>query len=110
VAVTQGEIPSADRDVSSGSPCSACCLVICRLDAPLFFANAKTFRDEARRLANTELKPRWIVIAAEPVTGVVTTASDVVAVLVVAHAEDENGVTSKAIGDQMIVEDEAIVS
>jgi hypothetical protein len=77
---------------------------------PLFFVNAKTFRDEARRLANTEPKARWIVIVAEPVTGVDTTASDVVAVLVVAHAEDENGVTSKAIGDQMIVEDEAIVS
>jgi high affinity sulfate transporter 1 len=52
-------------------------LVIYRFDAPLFFANAKTFRDEIRRLANTEPKPRWIVIAAEPVTDVDTTASDV---------------------------------
>jgi high affinity sulfate transporter 1 len=52
-------------------------LVIYRFDAPLFFANAKTFRDEVRRLANTEPKPRWIVIAAEPVTDVDTTASDV---------------------------------
>jgi MFS superfamily sulfate permease-like transporter len=51
-------------------------LVIYRFDAPLFFANAKTFRDEVRRLANTEPKPRWIVIAAEPVTDVDTTASD----------------------------------
>jgi hypothetical protein len=33
-----------------------------------------------------------------------------VAVLVVAYVEDENGVTSKAIGDQMMGEDEAIVS
>ena len=52
-------------------------LVIYRFDAPLFFANAKTFRNEVRRLANTEPKPRWIVIAAEPVTDVDTTASDV---------------------------------
>jgi high affinity sulfate transporter 1 len=51
-------------------------LVIYRFDAPLFFANAKTFRDEVRRLANTEPKPRWIMIAAEPVTDVDTTASD----------------------------------
>jgi hypothetical protein len=28
----------------------------------------------------------------------------------VAHAEDENGVTSKAIGDQMIIDKEAVVS
>jgi MFS superfamily sulfate permease-like transporter len=52
-------------------------LVIYRFDAPLFFANAKTFRDEIRRLATAEPKPQWIVIAAEPVTDVDTTASDV---------------------------------
>ncbi len=52
-------------------------LVIYRFDAPLLFANAKTFRDEVRRLATAEPKPRWIVIAAEPVTDVDTTASDV---------------------------------
>ena len=52
-------------------------LVIYRFDAPLFFANAKTFRDEVRRLASAEPKPTWILIAAEPVTDVDTTASDV---------------------------------
>jgi len=52
-------------------------LVIYRFDAPLFFANAKTFRDEIRRLAKTDPPPAWIVIAAEPVTDVDTTASDV---------------------------------
>jgi len=52
-------------------------LVIYRFDAPLFFANAKTFRDEVQKLAKSEPKPRWIVIAAEPVTDVDTTASDV---------------------------------
>ena len=52
-------------------------LVIYRFDAPLFFANAKTFRDEIRRLASGDPPPTWIVIAAEPVTDVDTTASDV---------------------------------
>jgi high affinity sulfate transporter 1 len=52
-------------------------LVIYRFDAPLFFANAKTFRDEVRRLAAADPPPRWIVIAAEPVTDVDTTAADV---------------------------------
>jgi len=52
-------------------------LVIYRFDAPLFFANATTFRDEVRRLAQADPPPAWIVIAAEPMTDVDTTASDV---------------------------------
>jgi high affinity sulfate transporter 1 len=51
-------------------------LVIYRFDAPLIFANAKTFRDQVRRLARTDPPPTWIVIAAEPITDVDTTASD----------------------------------
>jgi high affinity sulfate transporter 1 len=51
-------------------------LVIYRFDAPLFFANATTFRDQIRRLAAADPPPRWIVIAAEPVTDVDTTAAD----------------------------------
>jgi MFS superfamily sulfate permease-like transporter len=52
-------------------------LVLYRFDAPLFFANAKTFRDQVRKLARADPPPSWIVIAAEPVTDVDTTASDV---------------------------------
>jgi MFS superfamily sulfate permease-like transporter len=52
-------------------------LVIYRFDGPLFFANAKTFRDEVMRLAKAEPPPHWILIAAEPMTDVDTTASDV---------------------------------
>jgi len=52
-------------------------LVIYRFDAPLIFANAKTFRDEIRRIARADPPPRWIVVAAEPVTDVDTTASDI---------------------------------
>jgi MFS superfamily sulfate permease-like transporter len=56
-------------------------LVIFRFDAPLFFANARTFRDQIRRLAATDPRPRWIVIAAEPITDVDTTAADMLAEL-----------------------------
>ena len=51
--------------------------MIYRFDAPVFFANATTFRDNIRRLARAEPKPRWILIAAEPITDVDTTAADV---------------------------------
>ena len=51
-------------------------LVIYRFDAPLFFANATTFRDEIRRLAQADPPPAWILIAAEPLTDVDTTAAD----------------------------------
>jgi len=56
-------------------------LVIFRFDAPLFFANARTFRDQVRGLAGAEPRPRWIVIAAEPITDVDTTAADMLAEL-----------------------------
>jgi high affinity sulfate transporter 1 len=52
-------------------------LAIYRFDGPLFFANAKTFRDHIRRLADASPPPEWILIAAEPITDVDTTASDV---------------------------------
>jgi high affinity sulfate transporter 1 len=56
-------------------------LVIFRFDAQLFFANARTFREQIRRLAAQEPRPRWILIAAEPITDVDTTAADVLAEL-----------------------------
>jgi len=56
-------------------------LVIFRFDAPLFFANARTFRDDIRVLAAAEPRPKWIVIAAEPITDVDTTAADMLAEL-----------------------------
>ena len=54
-------------------------LVIFRFDAPLFFANARTFRDHIRRLAAASPRPDWIVVAAEPITDVDTTAADMLA-------------------------------
>ena len=51
-------------------------LVIYRFDGPLFFANANTFRDTVLRLADTEPRRRWILVAAEPITDIDTTAAD----------------------------------
>jgi len=50
--------------------------VIFRFDAPLFFANARTFREQIRALAASQPPPRWIIVAAEPMTDVDTTAAD----------------------------------
>ena len=52
-------------------------LIVYRFDAPLFFANARTFREEVRHLAASDPAPRWILLAAEPITDVDTTAADV---------------------------------
>jgi MFS superfamily sulfate permease-like transporter len=57
-------------------------LVLYRFDAPLFFANARTFRQEIRRLAMATPQPRWILVAAEPITDIDTTAADVLETLV----------------------------
>ena len=50
--------------------------VIFRFDAPLFFANARTFREQIRGIAAREPRPTWIIVAAEPITDVDTTAAD----------------------------------
>jgi high affinity sulfate transporter 1 len=51
-------------------------VVIFRFDAPLFFANVRTFREKIRHLAGADPPPKWIVIEAEPITDVDTTAAD----------------------------------
>src|SRR4051794_2447874 len=51
-------------------------LVTFRFDAPLFFANSRTFRERVRALSLADPAPKWIVVAAEPITDVDTTASD----------------------------------
>jgi high affinity sulfate transporter 1 len=50
-------------------------LVIFRFDAPLIFANARTFREQVHELAEGP-GVRWILIASEPITDVDTTAAD----------------------------------
>ena len=64
---------------------------IFRFDAPLIFANARTFRDEVRALAKVSPSPAWIIVAAEPLTDVDTTACDMLEDLVTAL--DRRGVT-----------------
>src|SRR3954454_7654746 len=66
-------------------------LVLYRFDGPLFFANAKTFRDEVTALARSDPPPQWIVVAAEPITDVDTTAAD--ALLDLDRLLDERGQT-----------------
>ncbi|WP_433383837.1 SulP family inorganic anion transporter [Actinoplanes sp. CA-142083] len=52
-------------------------LLIFRFDAPLIFANVRVFRDRIRDFARTEPGLKWIIVAAEPITDVDTTAADV---------------------------------
>jgi high affinity sulfate transporter 1 len=51
--------------------------VIYRFDAPLIFANARTFREQVRSLVRTDPPPAWVIVAAEPITDIDTTAADV---------------------------------
>ncbi len=53
-------------------------LVMFRFDGQLIFANAKTFRSEIHELARSVPRPAWIVIAAEPITDIDTTAGAIV--------------------------------
>jgi MFS superfamily sulfate permease-like transporter len=52
-------------------------LVLFRFGAPLFFANARAFQEALRKLAAARPRPRWIVVTAEPITDVDTSAADV---------------------------------
>lgn len=55
-------------------------LVLFRWDAPLFFANAEFFHEQARQaVAQAQAPVRWLVVAAEPVTSVDVTAADALA-------------------------------
>jgi MFS superfamily sulfate permease-like transporter len=50
-------------------------VVVYRWEAPLFFANAGSFREEIRRLAR-EHEPRWIVLQCEAITDVDVSAGE----------------------------------
>ncbi|KAF0968768.1 MULTISPECIES: SulP family inorganic anion transporter [Gordonia] len=52
-------------------------LVLVRFDAPLFFANGKIFASHVREtLARRGSPVDWVIVAAEPITGLDTTAAD----------------------------------
>lgn len=53
-------------------------LVLYRFDAPLFFANARHFRDHVRAILAEQTTPTaWLVIAAEPITDVDASAMEI---------------------------------
>jgi len=53
-------------------------LVLFRWDAPLFFANAEAFREAVERAVDmAPTATRWVVVAAEPITDIDTTAADI---------------------------------
>ena len=53
-------------------------LVLFRWDAPLFFANAEAFREAVERAVDTApTATRWVVVAAEPITDIDTTAAGI---------------------------------
>ncbi len=55
-------------------------LLIVRWSAPLFFANANQFRDRVRELVKASSPaPAWVLVAAEPVTDIDTTAGAMLA-------------------------------
>lgn len=52
-------------------------LVLYRFDAPILFFNAESFRERVlEQVRRTEPRVRWVVIAAEPITDVDTTAAE----------------------------------
>lgn len=55
--------------------------VIFRFDAPLFFANARAFRERVRSLTDIEPPPQRLVVASEPITDIDSTAADMLGAL-----------------------------
>jgi MFS superfamily sulfate permease-like transporter len=54
-------------------------LVLFRWDAPLFFANADSFRQSVLEAVHSAETPtHWVVVAAEPITDVDTTAAEMI--------------------------------
>jgi len=57
-------------------------LVLFRWDAPLFFANAEAFRTNVlHAITDAPTPTRWVVVTAEPITDVDTTAAEMLAEL-----------------------------
>ena len=58
-------------------------LILYRFDGPLFFANAEVFRKRILdRIAMADQRVVWVVVAAEPITDVDTTAAEAIEALI----------------------------
>lgn len=67
-------------------------LVLYRFDAPLLFFNAESFRERVlAQVAHADPPARWVVVAAEPITDVDTTAAESLELLL--EELDSSGVT-----------------
>jgi len=62
-------------------------LVLFRWDAPLFFANAEAFREEIEDAVEAHPGTHRVVVAAEPVTDIDTTAADMLDELITSFAK-----------------------
>lgn len=51
-------------------------LTVLRFDAPLIFANSRIFGEQVRELVTSRPDLKWVIVAAEPITDVDTTAAD----------------------------------
>jgi MFS superfamily sulfate permease-like transporter len=57
-------------------------LIVFRWDAPLFFANAEGFHDRVLEVVDDVAEEvKWLVVAAEPITDVDTTAAEMISAL-----------------------------
>jgi MFS superfamily sulfate permease-like transporter len=58
-------------------------LVIYRFDAPLFFANIEFFSKDIKAAVASRTEPiRWLILAAEPITDIDTTAAETLSRLI----------------------------
>ena len=65
-------------------------LLLYRSDAPLFFANADVFRERVlERIDEAPAQVRWVIVAAEPITDIDTTAAEMLDLLHEELAGDE---------------------
>jgi high affinity sulfate transporter 1 len=75
-------------------------LILFRWDAPLFFANAESFKERVLEETSRSTAPvRWFVVAAEPITGVDVTAADAITELDQALRESETRLCFAALKD-----------
>ena len=59
------------------------------ISAPLIFVNARTFKEQVLSMTKVDPRPRWVLVAAEPITDIDTTACGMLSDLVEVLDHDE---------------------